>query len=124
MPDWKQRTPVARFVDRVGGVLGEPGAYRVVQGVAVQAGQEPSQCGGVRCAGSQPEPFTQVAVGIGGEAGDGGQRRGSAEDGDQAQREQGAQAVAAASDPAAFAQIDGGQGGSPKLPAVDRGIPP
>ncbi|WSZ33489.1 hypothetical protein OG806_30705 [Streptomyces sp. NBC_00882] len=92
--------PVARFVDRVGGVPGEPSAHRVVQGVAVQAGQEPFQRGGVRCAGSQAEPFTQVAVGIRGEAGNGGQGRGSAEDGDQAQREQGAQTVAAASDPA------------------------
>ncbi|GHE14072.1 hypothetical protein GCM10010339_83440 [Streptomyces alanosinicus] len=44
--------------------------------------------------------FEQAGVGIGGEAGDGGQGRGSAEDGDQAQREEGAQTVAAARDTA------------------------
>jgi hypothetical protein len=44
--------------------------------------------------------FAQVGVDIGGEAGDGGQGRGYAEDGDQAQRKQGAQAVAAAPDSA------------------------
>ena len=92
---------VIGFVDRVGGVPGEPGAHGVVQRVAVQAGEESSQCGGVRRAGGQPEVFAQAGVGIGGEAGDGGQGRGSAEDGDQAQREQGPQAVAAAPDPAA-----------------------
>lgn len=69
-----------------------------VQRVAVQAGREPSQCEGVRRGGGRPEPFSQFGVGGGGEAGDGGQRLGSTEDGEQAQREQGAQAVAAASD--------------------------
>ena len=77
---------VAGFVDRVGGVPGEPGAHGVVERVAVQAGEEPSQGGGVRRAGGQTDLFAQVVVGIGGEAGDGGQGRGSAEDGDQAQR--------------------------------------
>jgi len=91
---------VAGFVDRVGGVPGEPGAHRVVQGVAAEAGQESSQRGGVRRGGGQSEPFSQLGVGIGGEAGDGGQRLGSTEDGEQAQCEQGAQAVAAAPDPA------------------------
>lgn len=89
---------VAGFVDRVGDVPGEPGAHGVVQGIAVQAGQESSQRGGVRCTGGQSEWFAQVGVGIGGEAGDGGQGRCSAEDSDQSQREQGAQAVAAAPD--------------------------
>lgn len=46
------------------------------------------------------ELFAQAGVGIGGEAGDGRQGRGSAEDGDQAQCKRGAQAVAAAPDPA------------------------
>lgn len=82
------------------GLAGEPGAHGVVQGVAVQAGQKLSQRGGVRRSGGQSELFAQVGVGIGGEAGDGRQGRGSAEDGDHAQREQGAQAVAAAPDPA------------------------
>lgn len=44
--------------------------------------------------------FAQVGAGVGSEAGAGGQGRGSAEDGDQAQREQGAQVVAAAPDTA------------------------
>nr|WP_167376809.1 hypothetical protein [Streptomyces niveiscabiei] len=75
---------VAAFVDRGGGVPGEPGALGVVERVAVQAGEEPSQRGGVRCAGGQFELFAQAGVGVGGEAGDGGQGRGSAEDSDQA----------------------------------------
>lgn len=89
---------LAGFVHRVGGVPGEPGAHGVVQGVAVQTSEESSQCGGVRCAGGEPELFAQAGVGIGGEAGDGGQGPGSAEHGDQAQREQGAQVVATAAD--------------------------
>lgn len=76
------------------------GCAVVAQGVAVQAGQEPSQGEGAWRAAGQSELFVQVVVGIGGEASDGRRGRGSAEDGDQAQRKQGAQAVAAAPDPA------------------------
>ncbi|MFH9863568.1 ankyrin repeat domain-containing protein [Streptomyces sp. NPDC017202] len=82
---------VVGFVDRIDGVSGESGAHGVAERVAVQAGKKSSQRGGVRRAGGQPELFAQVVVGVGSEAGDGGQGcgSGSAENNDQAQREQG-----------------------------------
>lgn len=96
--DGKVDQRVVVFAARGGGVSGEPGADGVVERVAVPAGEEPFRCGGARRAGDQTDSFAQVRVDIDGEAGDGGQGRGSAEDSGRAQCEQGAQAVAVAPD--------------------------
>ncbi|GEC10541.1 hypothetical protein SSP24_81960 [Streptomyces spinoverrucosus] len=90
-------------LDRVGGMAGEPGAHGVIEGVAVDPGQQLAQGGGVPKA-FQPEPGPHVGVRVRGEPCDDGQGGGPAQNREDAQREQRAQPVAASPHPSRLGQ--------------------
>ncbi|OKJ74397.1 hypothetical protein AMK32_36035 [Streptomyces sp. CB01883] len=58
------------FLDGIGGVAGEPGSDGVVQGVAVNAGQQSAERGSIGRGAGEAESGADLRVGVGGEPGD------------------------------------------------------
>lgn len=95
------------LLDGIGGVAGEPGSDGVVQGVAVDAGEQSAERGSVGRGAGEAESGADLRVRVGGVPGDLREGSGSAEHRRQAQGQQDAGAVAAPARPAGIGH--GGQ---------------